>query len=430
MLDAIGLVTVTILFAMAAITPIGLLLMYRLTRINARLTEICKIMDQAFGKSVPKDAPPAMTREEKERRRARRALDDNPYISDLFVTFDDCHAWRQYFLPLVLLGILTIGISVVVYVWVRMQLTPGWRGGPIAALPLPIVMALAGGYVWSLYQIVMRVRSDEMGPGDLIELSLGLISCVPIGYAMSLITPDAGTLRSLVAFSVSAFPMRELQRFLQEQTMKRAFAADLPARSQRPTERHLGTAIEGVSDQALVRLAELRVVTVLEMAYSDPIRIMVNTGYPLPLVVDWIDQSVLALYTGEKRAELTKMGLRCSLDVYEFVEQHHLWTVDPNDPDDPDKGSRGTLMGDDADALRIVAAKLDVDKQLVHDLFLRIYSDPQVVVLRRLWYVNGAPAPVRTGTAPIVVTPAIPVTPITAQIPEVANPQVPSGPAN
>ena len=52
--------------------------------------------------------------------------------------------------------------------------------------------------------------------------------------------------------------------------MKRAFAIDAPARTVRPAERNLGTAIDGLSDQTLVRLAELRIVTVLDM--RTPIR--------------------------------------------------------------------------------------------------------------------------------------------------------------
>ena len=389
MLDSVGLAAIQVLFVLAAITPVALVLLYRGSSVIARRQEIFEIMEAAFGKKVPANAPPPETPEERERRRARRSLDNNPYISDLLVTFNLCHSWRRYAFPILSLATLTIGICVILYVWVRMQMSPAWHGGPVARLPLPIIMALTGGYVWSLYQVVMRVRSDELGPSDLTELSLGLLSCVPIGFALSLITPEAGQLSSLVAFTASAFPVRDMQRFFQEQIMKRAFAVDGPARTARPTERNLGTAIDGLSDQTLVRLAELRIVTVLDMAYSDPIRIMMQTGYPLPLVIDWIDQSLLALYIGDKRADLTRMGLRCALDVYEFVESRELWKLGPDK--DPDQGHRGTPTGADFDALELVATKLDVDKELVHDLFLRIYSDPQTVVLRRLWYVNGAP---------------------------------------
>jgi hypothetical protein len=389
MLDSVGLVAIQVLFVVAAITPVALVLLHRGGRVTARRAEICAIMDVAFGKKVATDAPPPTTPEEGERRRARRALDNNPYISDLAETFEACHSWRQYTFPILSLAILTIGICLILYVWVRIQMSPEWQSGPVARLPLPIVMALAGGYVWTLYQVVTRVRSDELGPSDLIELSLGLLSCVPIGFALSLITLEAKALPSLVAFAASAFPVRDMQRFLQEQMMKRAFAFDAPARTMRPAERNLGTAIDGLSDQTLVRLAELRIVTVLDMAYSDPIRIMMQTGYPLPLVIDWIDQSLLALYVGDKRADLTRMGLRCALDVYEFVELHGLWT--PGAGNDPDQGQRGTVTGSDLHVLEVVATKLEVDRELVHDLFLRIYSDPQAVVLRRLWYVHGAP---------------------------------------
>ena len=75
--------------------------------------------------------------------------------------------------------------------------------------------------------------------------------------------------------------------------------------------------------------------------------------------------------------------------IHVLGELHGLWTPGPGG--DPDQGKRGTPTGSDLGVLEIVATKLEVDKELVHDLFLRIYSDPQAVVLRRLWYINGAP---------------------------------------
>jgi hypothetical protein len=392
MLDYIGLKALQAGFLIAAIAPLLLVLLYRFVRVEARRGEISAIMAAAFGEPEPNPQP---TNDPRilERRQARLDLDANPYISDLRLSFIACHSWKQYFFPMLLLAVLTGAICAVLYVWVRIQLSPGWKGGPISTVPLTIVMALAGGYVWSLYQIVNRVRSDELGPGDLSEIGLGLIACAPIGFGLSLITNELDNVKSFVAFAASAFPLRETQRVIQEQMMKRAVGADTPASAPRPTERSLGTAVEGISDQTLVRLRELRIVTVLDMAYSDPIRVMLQTGYSLPLVIDWMDQSLLALYTGDKRGDLTKLGLRCSLDAYEFVEQHGLW--------DRVNNRRGAAAGAsaNAEALKVVATKLDVDANLLQDLLLRIYSDPQVIVLRRLWYVNGAPPAVRAEAA-------------------------------
>jgi hypothetical protein len=381
-LDALGVAGLTIGFVIAGLAPIALVTIYRLVRVQARCAEIGNVMKAAFGRSDDKIDP--NDPKSVERKAAREALDSNPYISDLDAAFSLCHSWRQYFFPSLLLLTLNVALVAVLYAWVRIQLQPNWAGGPISKIPIPIIMALAGGYVWSLYQIISRVRSDELGPSDLNEISLGLLSCAPIGYVFSLLTLEAKGLPAFGAFAASSFPVREATRTFQEQALKKTLGSET-TRTVRPNERNLGTAIDGVSDQTLVRLAELRIVTVLDMAYSDPIKVMLQSGYALPLVIDWMDQSIWALYVGDLRSEMVKMGLRCSLDVYEFVELHGLW--------DKVNQKRGVPEGSHKEALDAIAAKLSINANLLQDLFLRIYSDPQVIVLRRLWYVNGAPRP-------------------------------------
>jgi hypothetical protein len=381
-LDSLGIFALQVVFALAALTPIVIVLLYRITRVDARCGEIRAIMKAAFGKSGGSGiVDQSYANEQKQ---ARAALDNNPYISDLDVTFEACHSWKHYIFPFLSLATLTAALCAILYAWTRIQLSDKWGGGPISHIPTPIVMALAGGYVWSLYQIVSRVKSDELGPSDLGEISLGLMACVPVGFAFSILAVTG--LASFAAFLASSFPMREAQRFLQEQALKRALGTEVTAAASRPNERHLGTAIDGVSDQTLVRLRELRIVTVLDMAYSDPIKIMLQTGYALPLIIDWMDQSLWALYAGEARNAMIKNGIRCALDVYEFVELHCLW--------DKTNNLRGVPTGPNLAALEEVATTLGTSPGLAHDLFLRIYGDPQVIVLRRLWYVNGVPASV------------------------------------
>jgi hypothetical protein len=379
-LDALGVTAMKVVFWIVALAPPTVVLIYRWQRVRARRDEISRVMTKAFGRK----GDPANTAEQIA---AREALDQNPYISDLDVAFNRCHSPRQYVFPLLLLTVLTAAFAALGYAWVRIQLEPAWAGGPIARLPQVILMALAGGYVWSLYQLTSRIRSDELGPDDLYEINLGLLAAVPIGYAFSLLTLEASGLRSFGAFAASAFPLRETSRLVQEFTIRKMLGGET-ARTVRPAERHLGVAIDGVSDQTLVRLSELRIVTVLDMAYSDPIRIMLNTGFALPLIIDWMDQSIWALYAGDLRGALIRHGVRCSLDVYEFVELHRLWNACEN--------RRGEPSGPDKQALDALAAAMTTDPNLLHDLFLRIYSDPQVVVLRRLWYVDGAPQMVRS----------------------------------
>src|SRR5262249_39921916 len=153
--------------------------------------------------------------------------------------------WR-YVLPLLVLMALTVSSGYIVYSWVDYNLAPAQsktaasaapdtssssaasktsEAGTVstattvpqkpdppsipARLPGPVIMALIGGYIWGVFQIVARSRSSELSPVDLYEIDLGLLASVPVGIAFSLITADVYGLRSFMAFSASAFPLRD-----------------------------------------------------------------------------------------------------------------------------------------------------------------------------------------------------------------------------
>jgi GNAT superfamily N-acetyltransferase len=246
-----------------------------------------------------------------------------------------------------------------------------------------VLMALLGGYVWSFYQIISRAVDRELTPSDLYEITLGYIVSVPIGYVFSLLTDDLPNVRRVGAFVASAFPVRESNLLLRQYLMKKVGEPGVAAAARTMTERSLRTAIQGVSDSNLARLAELRIFTVLDMAYCDPIRVMVQTGFPLAVIIDWMDQSLWALYAGDFDGSFAKLGLRCSLDVCEFVDTHM--------PKRGDTLPREPVTDNDREQLKVVADKLGSTPVLTQDLFLRIYLDPQVQTIRGLWYATGLP---------------------------------------
>jgi hypothetical protein len=252
-----------------------------------------------------------------------------------------------------------------------------------ARLPSTIIMALIGGYIWGVFQIVARSRSSELSPDDLYEIDLGLIAAVPVGIAFSLITADLSGLRAFMAFSASAFPLRDVQRLFRQFAMRKTLeATDTGSSSSRPAELHLGAAVEGLSDQTLSRLSELRISTALDMAYCDPIKVMVQSGFSLPVIIDWVDQSLWALYAGELKSKINKLGIRCSLDVCEFVDLHLR---------DENGEKKAVLEGDNKAAMEALAQAMGSDPVLLKDLMFRIDVDPQVLVLRKLWYPQGVP---------------------------------------
>jgi hypothetical protein len=401
-MDIWVLYAVRAFFVVAVITPPLLVIIYRWREVPLRRAEIEKMMKCAFDTS--------------DKALCDKILAANPYISDPKQTFDRYHSPKRYILPLLGLTVLTASSAYIIYSSVRNQIslhaarvaansaaakapapaaTPAPTESSKNSNPIPanwgpsfaIIMALAGGYIWSVYQICARSRSAELSPDDLYEIDLGLLAAVPVGIACSLVTAF-GDVPAFTAFAASAFPLRDVSRMVRQYTTRQtlqASASDTPAR---PSELHLGTSIEGLSDQNMVRLGELRITTVLDMAYCDPIKVMVQTGFPLPVVIDWVDQSLWALYAGDLKSKINQRGIRCSLDICEFVDMHLR-----------DKGKDGqagpkktALTAADQDALNALAKDMnDCNPVLLQDLLFRIEADPQVVVLRKLWYPTGVP---------------------------------------
>ena len=387
-MDANVLIAVKILFIVVALAPFALVVRYRWIEVPLRRMEIESALSAAF------------TRGDKTARAAaQKALDDNPYVSDPRKTFRQVHDVRRYVLPLVALSVISASSTYIGYSWIGSWLAPSssnaaaattdsptktsvpTTAGPPERLPTVIIMAIAGGLVWALYQIIYRARAGELTPADLYEINLGLLAAVPIGYAFSLVTQELEGVRSFMAFAASAFPLRDVSRLVRQHATRRMLEST-GTQAPRAAERHLGTAIDGVSDEALARLGELRIFTALDMAYSDPVRVMVQTGYPLPVIIDWMDQAIWALYVGGLKGELNTQGIRCSLDVCEFVDLHLR---------DKDGKKLAVLGAPHQAALDALAAKLGTTSELVRDLFFRICSDPQVVILRELWYTGGVP---------------------------------------
>ena len=424
---------IRVFFFVAIAAPTVLVILYRWRDVPLRRADVEAMMESAF-----QGPDPAANKA------AQEALDSNPNISNPRQTFDRYHSVLRYVLPVLVLTALTVSSGYIVYSWVDYYLvhapaavtaqssakttasaapdaspspypspappstpegaasTAATAASPMpntlsipARLPGTIIMALIGGYIWCVFQIIARGRSWELSPDDLYGIDLGLLAAIPVGIAFSLVTADVYGLRSFMAFSASAFPLRDVQRLFRQFAMRKALEPSDKSPSatisvSRPAELHLGTAIEGLSDETLARLSELGVSTVLDMAYCDPIKVMVQSGFALPVIIDWVDQSLWALYAGELKSKINKLGIRCSLDACEFVDLHLR----------DEKGEkRATLEGDDKAALDALAQAMGSDPILLKDLMFRINVDPQVLVLRRLWYPQGVPKDLKASAA-------------------------------
>jgi hypothetical protein len=248
----------------------------------------------------------------------------------------------------------------------------------LSRIPAPFVMALWGAYVWSLYEILSRRKSGDLTPVELYEIACRYVTAIPVGYAFSLLVFD--TVPALAAFAISAFPLRDIRQFFRKQTLQK-LNENTQATAAIASRGYLSEALFGIGNEAIARLQELDIETFLDLAYTDPVKLMIKTGAPIELVLSWIDQALVSVYALPHKAALALYGMPCALDLSEFYARHCY---------DVAKGLPKPWADDPA--VQALATKLGVPADFIVDQTLRsVFEDPHTQFLIRVWYGPATP---------------------------------------
>jgi hypothetical protein len=359
------LVWLWIVFLLAvAITPV-IVLAYRLLIVPRRREEIWT--------SLSKDAREAYRRlfAPEEERGADRALND---------AFDATHGGWRYVgacIPMIVATAAAVGACLLA-VDARLQGSHA-RAPAFIVIQEPAIFALAGAFVWSVYEVLSRVGSRDLGPDTLMQITLRYLAAVPIGWALSLIA--AGQVVNTFAFASTVFPLRELRNFIRRWFAKKVGLESTPPQS-RAVVGEVAVTLDGVGEDAAARLLELEYATALDLAYADPVRLMARTGRSLRLVLSWIDQALLFVYAPGLKTSLARWGVPCALDASEFYEHHFF--------DPASKASRAYTNDAYVAAL---AKRVDADAEILGQIFGNVWRDPHVSFLRVVWYLDAARDP-------------------------------------
>ncbi len=293
--------------------------------------------------------------------------DPERVLEDQFWHF---HAWNRYAVPLILVAAVSGLMLCFSGLWIGARLrNESTLLGSIAA---PFVMALWGAFVWSLYEIWSHRKSGDLTPVEVFDVVLRFVVAIPIGYAFSLLVSQ--TFASLVAFAASAFPLRDIRQLIRKQALQK-LSESPQSSSTHVSKGYLGEVVNGIGNDTIVRLQELNIETFLDLAYTDPIRLMVKTGVPIQLVLAWVDQALLAVYAAPHKSKFDLLGMPCALDVREFYLAH-CWDLE-----------NGVARDWRADpAVKDLAERLKIPLEILPHLLRSVYEDPQVRFLSSAWY--------------------------------------------
>ena len=257
-----------------------------------------------------------------------------------------------------------------------------------AALDTPTSAAIAGAYLWVTSDFIARARRLDFAPSDVNWGTLRLVVAVPMGHAFAGIAP------ALFAFALGAFPLSAIQDMLRQSVYK-WFTKTVPVGERNDAL----TRLQGVDDDIAIRLANEGITTIPQIAYCDPIRLVMRSNLTFNFVIDCMNQSLCWVYFEDQLKNLRPLGLRGAVEI--------AFLMDALEADDPAIRTKAeSTLRDVADAIR---PPHTIDT--LRYTFTQIAEDPYTHFLNAVW-VNPfmaladdsldaapslAPAPLRNG---------------------------------
>lgn len=244
----------------------------------------------------------------------------------------------------------------------------------LPVLPAIAAFAISGAYVFTVYSQIGQTYRRDLIPSDLLWSALRLVIAVPAAYALAqLLRPELG---SAMAFLIGVFPMGELVRILRRIAIMNLRIGDPPGS---PEESQLQRVVCDIDQRAAERFAHVNITTISQLAYSDPIQLMVRTGLGFGFVTDCISQALLGLYLHEDLAKVRQCGLRGAHELANCYAALH--------GDDNDLKKRAHAI------VESWAKKLGKSKEDLEWLMGEVAEDPYVEFLHDLWSTSSPTLP-------------------------------------
>lgn len=220
--------------------------------------------------------------------------------------YDERFGARTFLLPIVVY-IAMLALAVLALMTVIGAKLPG---GPVVALLDPIAAyALAGAYLWVVYDLIARYRQRNLVPSAIYYAAFRIAIIVPLGYALAATLSFSETIAGAAAFLLGSFPTSTLFLLARRHGEKLFGLAEAGADKKTP---ELET-LQGVDQAVREAFSDVGVTTILQLAYDDPIRLAMRTNLPFYFVLDLVSQALVAIYVDTDVAR--RLSVRGSVEA-------------------------------------------------------------------------------------------------------------------
>jgi hypothetical protein len=276
---------------------------------------------------------------------------------------------RHFIIPVIcLLAIvvfLAIPVSWTVFLWLRKESNYQLDLPPLA------VAAVAGAYMWVLYDFIRRTQLCDLGPANLYMGSFRFAVAIPLGFAVAALFKDE--VGVTIAFLLGAFPAGSLFTLGRRIVMSKLNMGDNQEDSSYELEN-----LQGIGRVEAERFADEGVTRILQLAYADPIELTIRTNFSFSYVVDCCSQALAWLYFQQDLAKMRRFGLRGGQEIYTLVSN-----IDKLCPSKT--RSLDEIANQAKKCLELVAAEMKMDTQALERPMREIAEDPYTCFLCDVW---------------------------------------------
>jgi hypothetical protein len=276
---------------------------------------------------------------------------------------------RLYIGPGILLGL--VGLTACALVTLSVLTERRYLAdNPLFQLEPPAIAAIAGAYLWAVNDLISRARRLDLAPANVQLAVLRFVIAVPMGYAFaSLATAEV---KPFVAFALGAFPLDALTSMLRRLTYKK-----LDINPEGDEVRDDIVKLQGVNRPIVERLADEDITTVTQIAYCDPVRLVMRSNLTFNFVTDCMNQALVFMYFDGTLEKLRALGMRGAVEIKHLVD-------DLDRGLDPERSAQQACERAKA-TLKEMAKILGLEEDAVQVALRQISEDPFTIFLYEIW---------------------------------------------
>jgi hypothetical protein len=185
-----------------------------------------------------------------------------------------------------------------------------------------------------------------------------------LAYALSSLFTDA--VAPPIAFALGAFPTDTLMLILRRQAAQRLGLSDDTGSQKLELE-----VLQGVNTTLAEKFGEIGIMTMLQLAYEDPIQLTMRTNLSFNFVTDVVSQALATIY-GLDLNVTRPYSVRGAFEASEVFDDYA-------QVEDQEAKARADAV------ITQLAAKLEKPERIIQKILHDVHEDPYTHFLRDIW---------------------------------------------